>query len=255
LFTWGNAGTNSQQLVDASVLAGASARLWEFGDGATSTEPIPVHTWLLPGPHFVSLTRTQGACTATYGTWVEVDGNATTCGPGFFVDFNTYPFGNTVSFEPSITPNNAIPLGSIWSYGDGDMDTTATGMHTYANEGPYQACLLVGAVIPPALDSCFTLVCRTFSTIPLTGLEEATSDPITVAPNPFSTELRVTLPSAPGVPRLRVLDMTGRDLGVPVVSHLGEVLLQVQGLPQGVYLLEVRQGPGLWYRRVVKAHE
>ncbi len=46
------------QFTDLSNVPGASAWLWHFGDGSTSTEQHPSHVYSVPGPHTVNLTVT-----------------------------------------------------------------------------------------------------------------------------------------------------------------------------------------------------
>ena len=43
----------------------ATAWLWEFGDGATSTDQHPVHTYATNGPFTVLLTAERGTCEDT----------------------------------------------------------------------------------------------------------------------------------------------------------------------------------------------
>lgn len=254
-FSWYGSGTNALVLLDASLLADAGERFWEFGDGTTSDLATPAHTWLLPGPHFVALTRTSGDCAATYGTWVEVDGNATTCGPGLFADFVSYQAGNALAFEPAISADGVVPLLSIWSYGDGAMDTASTGYHTYEQAGAYQTCLLVGALIPPELDSCFTLVCHTFDILALVGMAEVGTAPLKVSPNPFSRELHIAAHREAVLMQVRLLDLSGRVIPTSVADAAGSAVMDADGLPSGVYLLEVRVGNALFHRRVVKVQE
>ncbi|HRH37472.1 MAG TPA: PKD domain-containing protein, partial [Flavobacteriales bacterium] len=48
---------------------------WDFGDGSTSTEQSPVHAWSLPGIYTVTLTVSDGTCSATTTVEVTVDVN------------------------------------------------------------------------------------------------------------------------------------------------------------------------------------
>ncbi|HRQ85821.1 MAG TPA: PKD domain-containing protein, partial [Flavobacteriales bacterium] len=56
------------QFTNTSVLA--DNYLWDFGDGTTSTESDPAHTYTMPGTYNVSLTATGGEC--SYTTTMEV---------------------------------------------------------------------------------------------------------------------------------------------------------------------------------------
>lgn len=241
-FTWQANGTNTLVLSDSSFTAFGGDYLWEFGDGTISTDPTPEHAWLIPGPHFVTLTRRQGACIGTYGAWVQVDGNVGTCGPNLFVDFEWVSGGGDPAvFEPSITANNVTPLASIWSYGDGTVDTSATGVHFYAAPGPFQTCLLVGAIEinPPDIDSCFSLVCRTFDYYAATSVAAINDDPLRVWPNPFTSEINIPLLAGPHAPLIRLFDPLGRVVLQASGNAAGLTRLQTNGLTAGAYILEV----------------
>lgn len=48
--------------------------VWDFGDGTTSTDPFPTHTYANSGPYELCLTMTDAAgCTDTYCETIEVD--------------------------------------------------------------------------------------------------------------------------------------------------------------------------------------
>lgn len=49
--------------------------LWEFGDGTTSSDPYPTHTYANNGPYLLCLTITGGGCTDTYCDTIVLDPN------------------------------------------------------------------------------------------------------------------------------------------------------------------------------------
>jgi PKD repeat protein len=55
--------------------AGATSYLWDFGDGATSTEANPVHTYAVGGPYTVKLTATNvtGSSSTSQAAFVTAD--------------------------------------------------------------------------------------------------------------------------------------------------------------------------------------
>jgi hypothetical protein len=253
-FDWYMNGTNSAVFTDASLAAFSGTRLWEFGDGTSSLDPAPEHTWLLPGPHFVTLTRTQGACTATFGTWVEVDGNAGTCGPGLFVDFSATSEGSNTTFQPVIEAVNVFPVISIWSFGDGVVDTTEVGSHLYPNAGSFQTCLLIGALAPPDGDTCFSLVCRTSDMGSLTSIDGPGPVDLRAWPNPFSSDLWVSMEGQGGPRILLIRDALGRVvLQVPDIMN-GLLHLPTGHLPDGTYFVEALTGTGRRRTMMVKTH-
>lgn len=252
-FVWQRAGFNAAVITDASSVAFAGTRLWEFGDGSTSDETTPTHNWSLPGPHFVTLTRTQGECAATYGEWVEVDGNASTCGQDLFVDFTTNTVDQEAYFEPSVSGTNAVPFVSIWSYGDGTLDTTAFGSHAYTTFGIYQTCLLVGALGLQQMDTCFSLVCHTSELIPTAGLDDRAAYTLSTWPNPFDTQVNVSTVGFPGPLTTMLYDALGRIVLEQRSVAVEVVRINATDLREGAYVLEVISGNTRYRSPVIKA--
>jgi len=241
-FVWQQAGLNAAAITDASVVAFTGVRLWEFGDGTTSDAMAPDHTWALPGPHFVTLTHTLGECTATYGEWVEVDGNASTCGQDLFVDFTPSVIDLQVFFEPSVSTTSVLPFVSIWSFGDGEVDTTVFADHFYTTPGSYQTCLLVGAMGLVDQDSCFSLVCHTSELVPAAGLEDMVTSEISVWPNPFVSQVNVSAPELIGSITTALYDALGRMVLQQRSNAVGTVRIDAADLQAGSYILEVATG-------------
>ena len=254
-FDWSPAGTNTVSLNDGSGTFSGTNTLWEFGDGDTSNSIAPTHTWFLPGEHFVSLTKWNDSCVTTYGAWVAVDGNVTTCAPpGLFLDFEPNYTGPGVEFVPEVVTNNVVPAFYIWSYGDGVIDTTVVGYHEYPGEGPYQACCLVGAVTTfPTVDSCFALTCRTVHPYTATDIMEVSDNELRVHPNPFSENLQVDLGNEGGPVTIQLMDMLGRTALETTTKRSGFLALDTQMLPPGPYLLMISGPTKVQRTKVIKA--
>jgi hypothetical protein len=243
-------GTNTGSFFELSVFPPEGTWLWEFGDGTSSTETQPSHTWALPGSHFVTLTRTSGECSYSIGRWVSVDGNASTCGPDLFADFGVIADGETTVFMPSVVTAGIDPILSIWSYGDGQFDTTMVGTHAYAMTGIYQTCLLVGAFNAASLDTCFSLVCQTHEVVPVTTVQEVLLDDLSVWPNPSHGSITVEIPGLNAGMSLRLLDVLGRSIMERSLGS-GEQKVEINGITAGEYLLELRTDDARGTRRVV----
>lgn len=248
-FDYEQSGTNalSFQFVAGTSMTGNWT--WDFGDGAIAADAFPIHTWALPGPHFVTLTEMNGDCATTYGRWVEVDGNGTTCGPGLFVDFSSIPMAGGVLFEPSIITSGLIAMLGIWSFGDGQVDTAFVTQHDYPEEGSYQTCFLVGAVTELGGDTCFSLVCHTFGTMSLVGMAEDLASGLSAWPNPVQDMLHFQV-AVPGPAVLRLVDLSGRTV---FVEPRNVQLMNTLGLGEvapGQYLLVVEQERGRWITQI-----
>ncbi|WP_339864214.1 MBG domain-containing protein [uncultured Algoriphagus sp.] len=138
-------GPLSVQFTDQSK--GAVSWLWDFGDGNTSSDQNPAHTYDLPGRYSVKLTTTsENGCIDTeiksdfiqvIGPKVDFLSNVTAgCGPltVAFTD-NTYSGSPIVSY--------------LWNFGDGTSSRSANPSHTYTQVGSYTVSLQVSV-----LDGC-----------------------------------------------------------------------------------------------------
>ena len=115
---------------------------WTFGDGGTSTEAKPSHTYGAAGTFTVNLTVTDnrgGSHSVTHTVAVAPILNAAP-----EADFTSIALGLTASFDAS---SSTDPDGSVvsfaWTFGDGANATGVKPVHTYAVEGTYSVTLTV----------------------------------------------------------------------------------------------------------------
>ncbi|HEX9509280.1 MAG TPA: PKD domain-containing protein [Puia sp.] len=113
---------------------------WNFGDGGTSTDASPTHTFSNTGAYTVTLNyTTQNGCTGT----------------AVFTQYSLYPpppvtvYINPTNPASCVTPitvtfgaNSSDPLASTnWTFGDGSVSTDPSPTHTYITIGHYVATL------------------------------------------------------------------------------------------------------------------
>jgi PKD repeat protein len=109
-----------------------NSRLWDFGDGSTSTLLHPNHTYAAPGTYNVCLIS-NGACRSdTQCLSINVCTSPPTSG------FNPSFTGLTAAFNN--TSLNAVSYE--WDFGDGGTATVATPTHAYLAIGNYNVCLV-----------------------------------------------------------------------------------------------------------------
>lgn len=109
-----------------------STWLWNFGDGFTSTESDPVHTFLTNGTYNVCLTVANVAGSDTHCEDVVID---TYVAPTAYWIYSGDP---TVTFtDLSI----GSPTSWFWDFDDGTTSTVASPVHTFAENGTYNVCL------------------------------------------------------------------------------------------------------------------
>lgn len=117
--------------------------MWSFGDGTTSTQVSPTHTYAKNGTYHVSLQVIDSTgCLSTVfkpvfvsnatGGWIQ---------PIVFMSYQDSGV-NTIAFNSQVYGmGNGVTY--VWSFGDGGTDTTANPLYTYAQPGMYTVFLQV----------------------------------------------------------------------------------------------------------------
>jgi len=143
--------------------------LWDFGDGNTSTEQDPSHTFTDPGTYQVQLIAFDTlVCNSSDTTEITITvcANAT-------ADFTWTP-------DPPIYPNDAINFtnnsaaasGYSWDFGDGNNATDENPIHSYVLPGTYTVCLTATNVCGCSDSICYEII---VSEIPVIDVPNAFS--------------------------------------------------------------------------------
>jgi len=116
--------------------------LWDFGDGTLSNDVAPTHTYDEKGIYLVCLEIHRNFGSYQCHDWYCVEVNATgigACNAGF--SFELLPP------DPLSIQLTNKSLGDVdfwfWDFGDGATSYDQNPIHTYANEGTYNTCLLI----------------------------------------------------------------------------------------------------------------
>ncbi len=116
---------------------------WDFGDGSTSTEKNPVHTYGAAGTYTVRLTATNAL-----GANTTVKNNDITATLGTPVAaFNATKTAGDTPFTAQFTDQSArLPSSWTWDFGDSDTTnaTKQNPVHTYLSAGSYTVKLTAG---------------------------------------------------------------------------------------------------------------
>jgi PKD repeat protein len=115
--------------------------LWAFGDGQTSTEQHPVHTYVDGGSYQVSLTVSSFAGTDTLTVPAAVTVGHVYAEPvAAFSSPASVDKDTTIQFTDQSTNE---PLSWSWTFGDGQTATTRSPSHRYTTPGTYEVSLTV----------------------------------------------------------------------------------------------------------------
>lgn len=121
----------------SNIPTGTLSYSWAFGDGNSSTDINPTHTYLASGTYNVTLTATSNnGC--THDTIITVTVNDQPTADFTIVD-NEVCDGDLVSFTNfSVVAANGK---YTWDFGDGNTSLMLTPTHTYAGPGVYTVTL------------------------------------------------------------------------------------------------------------------
>jgi len=142
----------------STPLTVADSVRWIFGDGATSTELNPVHTYNQPGSYSVCLiirkaqTNTTAPCVRELCRMVTILPQACNITVNFTAVRDSLPVnpGSTYVFTNTSAGLSSID-SSFWSFGDGTpiaFAASPTVTHTYTGVGTFTVCLIVKKIIP-----------------------------------------------------------------------------------------------------------
>lgn len=126
---------------------------WDFGDGSTSNQQYPWHSYDSVGTYYVCLTVSNGTCSDTYCDYVSFGG-----GSGGNCDA-TFSFGQTPAGGYTFVASAANVMGQfVWNFGDGSTGSGVVVDHTFSVAGTYNVCLTAYTLNGTSCTECMTVV-------------------------------------------------------------------------------------------------
>jgi|GEM_PF-6254026 len=125
-------------------------------------------------------------------------------------------------------------LNHRWFLGDGDSSNEITPVHIYPSEGEYKITHIVESNCYPP-DTAIQIINLTL------GIEdEYNDDDIIIYPNPnvgmFNIKFSKNIPD-----EIRIFDLLGREVCQNLNNKSYNLIIQIDGLPSGIYLLRINQ--------------
>jgi serine protease len=174
-----------------------------------------------------------------------------TMDPGVTTSFSYLPaqifVGDTVTF----TSTTADAIEWCWNWGDGSTDCPilSSASHVFTQYGTYSVCLIAGNGI------CEDTTCMTILVDTLVGTMDQMAGRLDVFPIPARDLVRIRLENtATGNVLMGLFDLAGRQLMANSFQKNGrmlEVSLDLEGIPAGMYILQVQDETGRKTRRVL----
>ncbi|MEO9532844.1 MAG: PKD domain-containing protein [Crocinitomicaceae bacterium] len=154
-FTWTHIGCDSLYFVPVASGSGMTY-LWNFGDGTTSTEQNPTHTFT-DGVHtvYLAITDTLFNCFNQTAYTIVIDCGYTPCNVNGAFNATTDP--NCYTQFVSTAYGGTAPYSYFWDFGDGNTSTDAHPFHYYPPFTTWQPCLTITDA-----NGCDTTICDVF---------------------------------------------------------------------------------------------
>ena len=116
---------------------------WNFGDGNTSTEQNPVHTFSSEGTYNVTLVATNGDGSSGVKS-MDIKVNRVLTPP--VADFSASVTSGNAPLNVQFTDLSLYSTSRIWNFGDGNTSTDQNPTHTYYEVGNYTVTLKVSNI-------------------------------------------------------------------------------------------------------------
>ncbi len=124
-----------------------------------------------------------------------------------------------------------------WNFGDGYFSSLCNPVHTYADTGFYNVCLI-------AIDSCGSdTTCQEIGII-YTGIKENNSGSLVVFPNPTTGEINISNPEMFQISWIKIYDLYGRVVKQYSVNDNNSLITINLDFDRGLYLLNVNHQNG-----------
>lgn len=227
-----SASDNGLEVSFTNSSTDAVSYLWDFGDGNTSPDENPTHTYAIAGDYSVCLT-------ATSSDGVE----DMTCQTLTIMSDEVAPMANfsfSISEAEVTFTNTSTNADSYeWTFGDTNTSTEENPIHTYSASGSYEVCLLVTNMVGS------NNICNTVD-ISLTGVEEFISESIELYPNPTrdGSQLNFELRNAQEISVL-IYDVIGAKMAELSTENYSAgshtVSLPIDDLESGQYFVSLVQ--------------
>lgn len=167
LFTYTAAPANALAITFANTSANVQSSYWQFGDGSTSTDLSPVHTYAAAGKYSVTLKTTS---TAGYSATSTQMVTAIPAAVASFAVASQFELGLTFS-------NSSTSIASVsWDFGDGSAASTALApQHRYATAGTYNVKLTVTGLLGDVVSNTQAIAVQNTNLLKGGGFEAGTN--------------------------------------------------------------------------------
>jgi len=152
---------------------------WTFGDGTSSNQVNPTHSYAQPGTYTVCLRVQKREPNGTLTNCISDTCHVIVVQNPCILQANFYSYIDTTSGTVNTFHfvNTSTPLNSYdsirWTFGDGTSSSQVNPTHTYAQPGTYTVCLQVQKREPNGvgLTNCISEICHTVVVAPVCNIQ------------------------------------------------------------------------------------
>jgi PKD repeat protein len=209
---------------------------WSFGDGSSSTQYNPVHTYTQQGTYLVCLTvYNNSGCQSSFCDSITIGTQPGPCTPVFYA-FPDSTIGNGIVNFGLLNICGTTGWTYTWDFGDG---TTAAGLypvHVYQTPGTFYVC--VDAVDPNGnvLTWCDSVSSNRIGSV---GFNEISKNAIIAFPNPANDQ--VTIKNIGANQAVEIYSVDGKLIHTEISSTV-DVILNTTTWNTGLYIVRINEG-------------
>ena len=226
---------------------------WDFGNGNSSSNPFPSHTYSSPGTYTACLTvwDNLGSCADTVCQTVVVTNNNIPCDANFYL-FQDSTNTNVYYIWDLSSGSN---LSYSWDFGDGTVSNQQYPTHTYNSQGIFTICLTISDNAGNCTDQfCQTIevmnkaVGATINVVPFgqtadLNEEENILTDVKLFPNPASSAIEISLRGTVNNDYdYQIIDVMGNQIALGELNsnqNVASKKINVEQLQQGVYFVQI----------------
>ncbi len=219
---------------------------WDFGDGNTSNDPDPTHTYSTNGTYIVVMTiiDSVGGCSDSFTMEVFVNCGASPCNTQGAFQWYSDSLECDINFI-STAFGGVAPYSYYWNFGDGGTSADANPVHSYA-AGTWTPCLTITDA-----NGCDTTYCDViYSQCGLSIGEESSLAQFNIYPNPTNGLFFIEIDIEADI---MIYDLSGKLVYTQSNATANEqIKVDISHLESGTYLVTVLSDTKFEPKRIIK---
>ena len=160
--------------------------------------------------------------------------------------------GLTVNFTNNSTITNGTITNYGWTFGDGNVSSTASPSHTYATAGPYNVVLVVTGY-DSLQNQCIDSTSKTITVSMGTAVGNVHTQKLSIYPNPTSKNFIIELPENETLENLVLTDVSGRKLATEYkVLGNRKLAVSLKNEAFGIYFIKLLTDKNIYTSSIMK---